>query len=324
MLPQALADAKDDLEKAAEFFRQGDDFVLTAHLNSDGDAIGSCLGLRRLLQGMGKRAQVVLPDRHEQYAFMADFDAIRLPEETAVLKDAPVAVLDCPVLERIGSVRPKLDPQAPVLKMDHHPGGEAFGQINLATTAVSSTSELVYHLATVLDVQPDAQTAEQLYTGILFDTGGFRYSLATPTTFEVAAQLVRYGARFPWINERLFGDKNPGSLKLLGRALDSLALHCQGRVAIMHLDPQDLRLGIPEDVVNHGLSLAGVQASVLLKEEEAGKFRLSLRSRAPIDVGAAARRFGGGGHAQAAGADATGDLASVRQAVLDAIAAYLS
>ena len=312
-----------DLHAAAAFLRDGDDFVLTAHVNADGDAIGACLGLRRVLRGMGKRAEVLLPDRHGHYAFLADFAEILLPPDRPAACGAAV-VLDCPVLGRVGPVAELLDPAAPLLKIDHHPGGEDFGRVNLATTGVSSTCELVYLLAAALEAPLDREAAEQLYTGILFDTGGFRFSLATPETFEAAAQLVRAGARFPWINERLFGDKGLGSLKLLGRALDSLALHCDDRVATMRLRPEDLRLGVPEDVVNYGLSLKGVEASVLFKEEEEGRFRLSLRSRAPVDVSAVARPFGGGGHAQAAGADASGPWPEVRRNVLEALARQLA
>lgn len=311
------------LQAAAAFLRAGDDFVITAHVNADGDAIGASLGLRRVLRGMGKRAEVLLPDRHEHYAFLADFGDILLPSQPAPACGA-VVVLDCPLLERIGPVRELLDPAAPLLKADHHPGGEDFGRVNLAPTGVSSTCELVYRLAMALEAPLDREAAEQLYTGILFDTGGFRFSLATPETFEAAAQLVRSGARFPWINERLFGDKSVGSLKLLSRALDSLTLHCGDRVATMHLRPEDLRLGIPEDVVNYGLSLKGVQASILFKEEEEGRFRLSLRSRAPVDVAAVARPLGGGGHAQAAGADASGAWPEVRRGVLEALARQLA
>ena len=317
------APALPDLAAARDFLA-ADDFLLTAHINSDGDAIGACLALRGLLAGAGKRASVVLhdaPDPH--YQFIPGWDALRQVGKSGAAKVACAVVLDCPILDRIGDVQACLDEGTRILNIDHHRGNDLFGVVNVVTEEVSSTCELIYHLAAYCGMEIDRDIAAQLYTGILFDTGGFRFSLTTPSTFEAAAVLVRHDIRLDYIADQLFGNKSLAMVKQLGSALDSLALHCGEQVAVLYLNSEDLKAGAPEEVVNYGLMIEGVEVAVLLKEEERQKYRVSLRSRDRVDVNKIAAHFGGGGHTKASGCSREGDREAVERQLIDEIGKHL-
>ena len=231
---------------------------------------------------------------------------------------------DCSSLDRIGPVRPGLSPDIRLLNIDHHRDNECFGAVNIVED-VSSTCELLYHLAIGLGYEIDSVAADQLYAGILFDTGGFRFSLTTDTTFEVAADLVRRGARLDAIAQDVFGNKSFGSVKQRGQAIESLVLRLGGRVAVLHLDRKAMSAGeAPDEVVNYGLMIRGVEVAVLLKERAPGCYRISLRSRDEVDVSQVASTFGGGGHARAAGLELTGASEDIVENILAEIDRYLN
>ena len=307
------------LDQAIAFLKDGDDFLLTSHVNSDGDAIGVCLALAHILEGMGKSSSIVLHDvPEEHYEFLSGFARItQAGTPPAAARHA--VVLDCPNLERVGLVQDYVDADTRILNIDHHKGNSHFGVANLVSVDVCSTAELLYHLAAAIGVQFNAALAEQLYTGILYDTGGFRYSLTTPTSMEVAADLVRRGARLDFIADRIYNSSSLSAVKLIGRAIDSLELFCEGRVACLHLGHSDLRTGDTDAAVNYGLMIRGVEAAILLKEVRPEHYRVSLRSRERVDVSAVAAHFGGGGHSRAAGCSLDGAALSVRDAVLEQI-----
>ena len=288
------------------FIEAADDFLLTTHVNSDADGIGACMAWAHLLKGLGKRADIGLPEPPAgQCSFLAGWDDVRHFADLDLSRYRYAIVADCPSLDRIGPVRPGLSADIRLLNIDHHQDNESFGAVNIVEE-VSSTCELLYHLAIGLGYEIDAVVANQLYAGILFDTGGFRFSLTTATTFEVAADLVRRGARLDAIAQDVFGNKSLGSVKQRGQAIESLVLRLGGRVAVLHLDREAMSAGEPDEVVNYGLMIRGVEVAVLLKERAPGCYRISLRSRDKVDVSQVASTFGGGGHTRAAGLELTG------------------
>ncbi len=314
-----------DLAAAADFFAAGDDFLLTAHVNSDGDGISACLAIKGLLAAAGKRATVVLHDDPPKphYNFLKDWEALQSVEDYAPNKAQYAVVLDCPSLERIGDVQQCLADDAHILNADHHRGNDLFGAVNVVSEDVSSSCELVYHIAAACDMDIDQDTAVQLYTGIVFDTGGFRFSLTQPSTFEAAADLVRRGVRLDYIADQIFSNKTLDLIKQLGSAIDSLALYHDDQVALLYLSRQDLKAGDPDEVVNYGLKIKGVEVAVLIKEEEPQQHRASLRARDRVDVNQIARRFGGGGHVKAAGCNLEGSRREVEEQLLDEIGKHL-
>ena len=305
------------------FIEAADDFLLTTHVNSDADGIGACMAWAHLLRGLGKRADIGLPEPPAgQCSFLAGWDGVRHFADLDLTRYRCAIVADCPSLDRIGPVRPSLSPDIRLFNIDHHQDNECFGAVNIVEE-VSSTCELLYHLALALGYEIDAIAADQLYAGILFDTGGFRFSLTTATTFEVAADLVRRGARLDAIAQDVFGNKSFGSVKQRGHAIESLGLRLGGRVAVLHLDREAMSAGEPDEVVNYGLMIKGVEVAVLLKERAPGCYRISLRSRDKVDVSQVAGTFGGGGHTRAAGLELTGAPQDVVENILAEIGRHL-
>ena len=306
------------------FIEEADDFLLTTHVNSDADGIGACMAWAHLLRGLGKRVDIGLPEPPAgQCSFLADWDGVRHFADLDLTRYRCAIVADCPSLDRIGPVRPGLSPDIRLLNIDHHQGNERFGAVNIVEE-ISSTCELLYHLASGLGYEVDAVAAAQLYAGILFDTGGFRFSLTTATTFEVVADLVRRGARLDAIAQDVFGNKSFGSVKQRGQAIESLVLRLGGRVAVLHLDHAAMSAGEPDEVVNYGMMIQGVEVAVLLKERAPGCYRVSLRSRDKVDVSQVAGTFGGGGHARAAGLELTGVPQDIVEDILTEISRYLN
>jgi phosphoesterase RecJ-like protein len=312
-----------DIKSAISFLAAGNDFLVTSHINSDGDSIASSLSMLRILNKLGKRASVILQDVPEDhYDFLDGYECIETAGSPTTLRDRAV-VLDCPSFARIGSARGHMSEDVALLNVDHHKDNALFGASNLVRD-VSSTCELLYHLVVEMGISIDAALAELLYTGILYDTGGFRYSLTTSTTLEAAAALVRQGARLDLVADRLYNSSSLETVKLVGSAIDSLELSHGGRVATLHLSHEDMRRGDPEEAVDYGLRVKGVEVTVLLKEEKPKKYRVSLRSRHDIDVSAVAAVFGGGGHARASGCRLEGTGAEVRAALLEQIGKVLA
>ncbi len=305
------------------FLEEADDFLLTTHVNSDADGLGACMAWAQLLRGLGKRADIGLPEPPvDQCSFLAGWDGVRHFADLDLARYRCAIVADCPSLDRIGPVSPSLSPDIRLLNIDHHRGNEGFGAVNIVAE-ISSTCELLYHLAIGLGYAIDAAVAAQLYAGILFDTGGFRFSLTTATTFEVAADLVRRGVRLDAIAEGVFGNKSLGAVKQRGQAIESLVLRLGGRVAVLQLDHEAMGAGEPDEVVNYGLMIRGVEVAVLLKERAPGCYRISLRSRDRVDVSQVAGTFGGGGHARAAGLERTGVPQDIVESVLAEIDRHL-
>ena len=308
-----------NFEEAIDFIQGGYRFLLTTHVNSDADGIGACMAMQQILEQLGKEAHIGLPEAPaEQCAFLDGWDAVQHIDALTQKAYTHAIILDCPNLERVGSAADRIA-DLPTLTLDHHKGNPTVGQTRVVTTHVSSTCELVYHLAQAADWPLNTSIAAALYTGIIFDTGGFRFSLTTPETFEVAAQLVRHDIRLDLLADQLFNNRSYASVKQLGTAIDSLTLHCDERVAVLHLNAEAMRAGDPDGAVNYGLMVKGVEVAVILKEYEEGKYRVSLRSQEGIDVNAVANAFAGGGHVRAAGCRMEGRAEEVTHRLLTQI-----
>ena len=303
---------------------QASEFLVTAHIDPDGDAVGSCLGLAHALRHLGKKGDVVLDSPvPATLAFLPGADLIRGPEGSAGRYRAAF-VLDSPSLERIGSVARCLAQGARIAVIDHHRGNEGFGDVRLVNPESSATAELVYDLIELLRVPVSAEIAECLYTGILSDTGGFRYANTSAGTLRIAARLVERGARSSVVAEALYATKTAPSLRILGLALASLETKGAGRIGAMTISREMFEQAgaAPEDadgIVQYAKALAGARVGILIQEVAKDEIRASLRSDGTVDVNQVAALFGGGGHRNAAGLRVRGALGKVRQDLFQAL-----
>ena len=290
-----------------ERLREPRKVLVTSHLNPDGDAIGSSVGLARILRSLGHEVLVWSRDPVPGvYRALPDAETLHTgPEAPEGFPTFDLAVvLECPSLDRTGLEDFLV--QLPLLNIDHHLGNDAYGEIHWVDTQAPAVGEMVYRLSQELGVTLDGDTANALLLTLVTDTGGFRFSNTNAEAFDAAAALVRCGARPEVISQWLYESQPESAVRLVGEMLRTLELHGSGRVATAWLTREMItrsgaRPGDSEGLIDYPRSIAGVELVALFRELENGTHKVSLRSRGSNDVEAIARRFGGGGHQNAAG-----------------------
>ncbi|MBU3742483.1 MAG: hypothetical protein FGM24_09400 [Candidatus Kapabacteria bacterium] len=317
-------------QAAAEALRQAKRAVITTHMNPDGDAIGSVCALRNYLLERGVAARVLLPTpAPENLLWIAGaedlevFDAERHPE--VIASADTMVVLDVNVVKRFAPVDVKLASQeATIIGIDHHVQPEAFARIQCTDTVAPATCSMLVDLLGLIDpIQPlSPAVAEPLYTGIMTDTGNFRFPRTTSDTHRKIAALIDAGADPAKCYELTFNQSSVGRMNMLGEALCSMRTFHDGRFCVMVITSHDLqRHGCTSDdvegFVHHTLGIAGVRAGVMIVELD-GVIKLSFRSKGDTYVRDLAATYGGGGHLAAAGARVYGR--SLDDVVIDVIA----
>jgi phosphoesterase RecJ-like protein len=291
------------IKKAAEALLAARRVTLACHLNPDGDALGSTLGLALALERSNREVVTLCQDAvPPAYGFLPGSD--RMLTEPPHGWEPDVAVgLDCDTEPRLGAVAPFVLNAPVVIDIDHHTGSGPFGDIRVLDPTASSTSQQVFYLLRAMNIDLDRDIATCLLAGIMFDTGAFRFSNTSPETLEAGARLVEAGAQPHNIAREMFENRPFASLKLLGRAL--VGARVQDGIVWSVLTRRDFReTGAEESetdgIINHLMATRDVRAAVLLRETGHG-VKASLRSRPPIDVAVVARAYGGGGHVLASG-----------------------
>jgi phosphoesterase RecJ-like protein len=323
----------DALKKIAELIKDREQFLVTSHVDPDGDNIGAQLALFSLLEDLGKRVVVIDPSPvPERYRFLPGWERIQVVKEAlpGPLRHSPDVcfVLDAGHWDRIGEVAGLVPVSSLIVNLDHHEVNPGFGSIALVDPEASSTCELLYDLFGMIGRKPSPGQATCLYTGILTDTGGFRNPNTSPRALEVAAALVRDRADPAWIWDQVWGQLKPSRLLLLGQVLSSLKISGNGQIGTFTLSREDwqrigAKLEESEDFISHAMGVRGVRVAVFVRERGDGLIRVSLRSRDGVDVNRIAAEFGGGGHPRAAGFRLPGSLREVKRKTLEAVAGAL-
>ncbi len=295
-------------ERLIARLRRDQRFLLTSHANPDGDAIGSTIAAARLLRQFGKAATVWLRDPVPRlYRALPGSDRIHIGEQPPPnfpgLFDAAI-VMECPSTDRTGLENALSE--LPLLNIDHHLGNELYGSVNWVDTAAPAVGEMVFRLARTMNLAIDRDVANALYLTLVTDTGGFRFSNTTAETFDAAAELVRAGASPETISKWLYESQPESVLRLVGEMLQTLEVHDQGRISTAWLTHEMIERagagpGDSEGLIDYPRSIEGVEAVAMFRQLPDGSFKVSLRSRGQVNVEKIARRFGGGGHRNAAG-----------------------
>ena len=286
-----------------EVIRRHRRFLISSHVNPEGDSLGSALALGGLLKKLGKKIQLVWDGPVPMaYRFLPGVKAVR--HSPSGLYDATF-IVDCPTLSRIGRTQRFIDKRKPLCVIDHHISNERFGTVNWVDPEAAAVGEMVYFLFKMFKVKPDRNDATNLYTSIVGDTGSFRYSNTTPKIHRVAAELIALGVSPVAISNALYESSSLHSRRLLALALGTLRVDRGGKMAWIKVTQKmfskcQATSQDSEGFVDYPRSLKGVQAAVLLREEAVG-VKVSFRSKSGFDVNRIARRFGGGGHRAASG-----------------------
>jgi phosphoesterase RecJ-like protein len=315
-----------------ELVRRHRNLLLTTHIRPDGDGLGSMRALGEVLEQQGKRVRMIIassfPPRYNFLNHDKRIERFQLPGDS--WRDAEaVIVLDTGTRNQLGDFASFLDKlSVPKVVIDHHPTQDGIAGLTLVDTGAEATGRLAFEAIAALGGSLTEQSASALFTALAMDTGWFRFSNSTPATFALAGELVRAGARPEALYELLFEQNSLGRTKLMGLALDRLKVECDGRVAYTEIRRGDYAAtgAMPadtEDLINFTRGLAGVEVGLMFMEQLGGGVKVSLRSRARVDVGRLAEQFGGGGHRLASGATLADPLEEARAKVLDAVRAAL-
>lgn len=304
-------------------------FLVTTHVRPDGDALGSMLAMVFALRRLGKTADAYCQDPVPRtYSFLPGSHTIRDGASLDFHHDVAVFV-DCGDHHRVGARLAAYTKGMPLLiNIDHHVSANPFGDISWVDPSASSTCEMLYDLFNRMRLVIDPEIACQLYTGLMTDTGSFRFSNTNRRVLEIAAKLVEAGADPSGIAERVFESALPQTLHLLARMLSSVSFHADGRLATGELS---LRMftdtgttpAESEGFINHLRSVQPVTMAMLFREEEGGIIHVSLRSKDRVDVAVFAQRYNGGGHRRAAAFRVNGNLEGIRSEFTGKAIAYL-
>jgi phosphoesterase RecJ-like protein len=325
------AASKAMVKKVLAFIRKHDNFLVSGHVRSDGDALGSQLAFHHLLKKLGKKSQVVcdqgaLPD----YKFLPGSDAVGAGPEDLKKEYSAVFTFDSGSWERLERISAALPRKSlTVVNVDHHASNERFGDINWVDPSFSACGEMVWELVKAAGVKPDRNIATCVYTTIVTDTGRFSFSNTTTETHLNAAELLQFGVRPGEIHNALYRQKTKGQLAYLAEVLGRIRLTDDGKVGWVVISKElEAKTGHPpgdtQEYIDHVKSIKGVRVAILLKEtDEPGKVKVSWRTDAGVDGIALASKYGGGGHPRASGATFRGTIEDAERVIVDETIAFV-
>ncbi|MRN54821.1 DHH family phosphoesterase [Paenibacillus monticola] len=318
------------LQQTREFLLEHDDYLVVSHVQPDGDAVSSTLAVGWLLSCLGKNYSMLnegpIPKRME-YLWHAD-EIINLAASEQTRKYSNVICVDCADFQRVGLTQCYFADDALIVNIDHHPTNNGYGLVNLIKPDAAATAEILFDLLKVFGIEWDIHIATAIYTGLLTDTGGFRYANTSPKVMAAVSELLALGVKGPELAETLLEEMTLAQVKVLNRALNTLQLSPEGDIAWVHVTPQDM-LDCDaanedlEGIVNYPRNIRGVEVGILFKVIHEQAVKVSLRSAGKVDVAALAQTFGGGGHTRAAGARIEATLEKVIPLVLEEVKRHL-
>ena len=310
------------LNGTARFFKKNDNFVILTHTSPDGDTLGSAYALYYALKKMGKKASVICPDViPKKYSyFISNTDHITRADATIVAVD----VADRPLL---GSLDDTFSGSVD-LNIDHHISNTHYAKRLYLDSFAAATCEMIYEIICALRVEIDDVMAKALYTGIATDTGCFKYSNVTEKTLVIASKLYKWNIDAGDINRKMFDTKSKSLLELEKMVLEGAEYHFNDRCILLTVTAEmQEETGCSgselDGIATISRSVEGVLAGVTLKQTGEEKYKVSLRTYAPLDASRICNTLGGGGHSAAAGAILRGNLNDVKQQILKAIEAEM-
>jgi phosphoesterase RecJ-like protein len=303
--------------------------LVATHINPDGDAIGSLLAMGLALSALDRSVTLYNGDPIPAvYRYLDGTDRISYRMGRPEMYDTAL-VLDCSNLSRVGAIAGPLHRIETLINVDHHPTNTRFGHLQLIDPSACASSEIVYRLIKALGVEMTKAMATAIYTGILTDTGSFRFQNTNRNAFMICEEMVGLGVDPYLIAQHVYGTYSLGRLKLINLALDSIEISDNGKLSLMVVTREMLEASgtHPFDVdglISYARSIENVQVAVLIQEStdedaaigQSPSFHVSLRSNGAVDVGAIAGAFGGGGHYAAAGFSISGHLESLKHKIL--------
>ncbi|MGN7351037.1 DHH family phosphoesterase [Paenibacillus amylolyticus] len=296
------------LQAGKQFLLEHDDYLVVSHVQPDGDAVSSTVTVGWLLSCLGKTFTMInegeIPGRM-QFLWEAG-NIVNMTEQPLQRKYKAVICVDCADFARVGLTRHYFEDDAVILNIDHHPTNDGYGTVNIIKSDAAATAEILFDFLNLFQVTWDKDVATAVYTGLLTDTGGFRYANTSPNVMTTASRLLEHGVDGPYLAQTLLEQVTLPQVRILNQALSSLQMTDDGKIAWVVITPDDMvACGAAnedlEGVVNYPRNIQGVEVGIFFKVINENAVKVSLRSAGKIDVAALAQTFGGGGHVLAAG-----------------------
>jgi len=302
--------------------------LLASHTDPDGDAVGSLIAMGLALDAAGKKITLYNESSIPAvYRFLPSVERIIRHISTTNLFDTAV-ILDCGNLQRIGKAASMVNEIPVIINIDHHVSNSYFGDFQLVDTTACSTTEIIYRVIKNMAITINKAIATSIYTGILTDTGSFRFSNTNRAAFAICEEMIEKGVNPSKVAQHVYGRYSLGRIKLLNLALNSIEIFHNGKLSIMTItqDMLDETGTQPEDVdglIHYARRIEDVKLAALIQEKNnekhhpkgPGRFHVSLRSDGTIDVAAIATSFGGGGHIGAAGFGVEATLSDIKSEI---------
>lgn len=314
------------LDEILKEIKEAENIVILTHESPDGDAIGSVLAMKLMLEKLNKKSDVIIPEYPRMFQFLPSADEIKIDSE---MKKYDLAIsLDCGNFKRLAK-NEYFEKAKKTIVIDHHGSNNMYGDLNYVNPASPACCEILISMAEYFGITITKEIGTCIMTGIITDTGGFRHSGITPDTFEYTAELIRVGVDIPDIYKRTMGTKTKANFELTKRVVERMELLEEGKVSFTYITSQDeidvnAEPGDHEGLVNIGKDIEGVQVSIFIRQKDnEDVYKVSLRSEEGINVSDICLLFGGGGHARAAGALIKGTMEEVKEKLMKEIKKWM-
>lgn len=312
---------KIDFAAAAKILNEQDNILILCHDHPDGDTLGSGFALCRALKALGKRVKVQCADKIPQkYSYM--YEGIEKEEFVPQF----IMCVDVADTKLLGSLEGEYGDKI-ALCIDHHGSNRLFAENTCLDFSAAANAENIYWVIKEMGAEITKEIADCIYTGITTDTGCFRYANVTSQTHIIAAEMISLGADSAEINRIMFETKSKPYVALERMALDSMELHCSEKIALVCLTQDMFRESGADESDVDGIAsiprqIEGVLAGVTLRERRDGKFKVSLRTHAPVNASEICALLGGGGHSRAAGCEIDATMEEAKKILLDTLKKY--
>ena len=311
------------LDDILDEIKQTENIVILTHESPDGDAVGSSLALKLALESIGKNPDVIIPEYAEIFKFLPGTKDIK---ETSNIKQYDLAIaVDCATQKRI-SGEEYFDNAKKTIVIDHHGSNGMYGDLNYVNPVSPACCEILAGMFEYYNINITKEIGEALMTGIITDTGGFKYPATTAETFEFTAELLRKGVNVSDIYKRVLQTVSRAHFELAKRVMDRMEILENGKVTFSYIDKKDeedvgAKPGDHEGLVEIGRDIDGVEVSIFIRQKEDGsdEYKVSMRSTDYVNVSDVCLMFGGGGHPRAAGATISGTVEEVKDKLLKQI-----
>lgn len=305
---------------------------LASHINPDGDAVGSLIAMGLAVEALNK--DVTLYNEHSLpavYRFLPSIDRITRHADHLDRYDTAV-ILDCGDLNRIGRLHSAVARIPVVINIDHHVTNTGFGDLKFIDTSASATAEIVYRLIHKMGIMISRSMATSIYTGILTDTGSFRFSNTSRTAFDICSEMMGLGVDPHDVAQHVYGTYSLGRIKLLNLAIDSIEISKNGKLSVMTLyqnmlDETGTHAEDIDGFIHYAKRIEDVKIAVLIHElsgrknkknnRPGNRYHVSLRSDGTVDVSEIAASFGGGGHSSAAGFNVNSSIDDLKKQIFE-------